>query len=80
MPAELKPSVTDNIVVKYECEGEPYLFISHKHEAANQDLLDWLIDYCNRKQLNLAWWERGKLKLRGKKQWVRTMKYAHSQT
>jgi hypothetical protein len=48
------------------------------YEAPNQDLLDWMIDYCNRKQLNLAWWEHKKLKLRGTKQWVRAMKYTHS--
>jgi Fe-S-cluster containining protein len=80
MPAELKPSVVDNVVVKYTCEDEPYLYISHKYEAPNQDLLDWMIDYCNRNQLNLAWWEHRKLKLRGTKQWVRAMKYTHSQT
>jgi hypothetical protein len=78
MPAELKPSVVDNVVVKYTCEDEPYLYISHKYEAPNQDLLDWMIDYCNRNQLNLAWWEHRKLKLRGTKQWVRAMKYTHS--
>ena len=77
MPPELKPSIVDNVVVRYEAEGIPYLYISHKYDAPNQNLLNWMIDYCLGKTLNLAWWEHGKLKLRGTQEWVRIMKYTH---
>lgn len=77
MPVSLKPSLTDNTVVKYEAEGIPYLYISHKNNAPNQELLNWMIQYCLDKELNLAWWENKKLKLRGTKGWIRIMKYTH---
>lgn len=77
IPLDLKPSVTDNTIVKYTSEDIPYLYIGHKNNAPDPKLLDWMIDHCLTKEINLAWWENGTLKLRGTKQWVRIMKYTH---
>jgi hypothetical protein len=77
IPLDLKPSLTDNTIAKYTAEDIPYLYIAHKGAKPNKKLLDWMIDYCLVKEINLAWWEEGNLKLRGTKQWVRIMKYTH---
>jgi Fe-S-cluster containining protein len=78
IPISLKPSLTDNTIVRFSAEGMSYLFIAHKNNKPNDELLLWMVEYCQTKEMNLAWWENGKLKLRGSKEWVRVMKYTHS--
>lgn len=72
IPEWMKPSEIDTLVTLRISKNKiPYIEIIEAGSPLREDVVEWFVDYCEKKNINLCWNTNGKTEYRGSEKFIK---------